>query len=263
MGVGKENAVRSARHPTLWGTIVAGFVVVIPTSAALADHYGHDGIRAPALLTIGPVMAVLVYPLIRHLYGEPLTERKWTELAEPFRTRFRSLLWRYLGLSWLWAVLSVSVLLVRHLGFLDFGTAMGLLGALLAMMLIAGLLLAGSGVLPRVLTDDPVVLATVGTAWWFAAVGHVVNGPVFALDGVLMGAEDFAYLRTWTVLAALVGGVTGQLVVTAGGGLLALWVAVQAMMLVRLASLLVRVRGSAWARTGHGVVTEPGSSRHP
>jgi putative MATE family efflux protein len=125
---------------------------------------------------------------------------------------------------------------------------------------IAGLLLAGSGVLPRALTDDPVVLAAVGTAWWFAALGHAINGPVFALDGVLMGAEDFAYLRTWTVLAAAVGGVTGQLVVTAGGGLFALWVAVQAMMLVRLASLLVRVRGSAWARTGHGLVTEPGAS---
>ncbi|GGI05625.1 MATE family efflux transporter [Egicoccus halophilus] len=122
---------------------------------------------------------------------------------------------------------------------------------------IAALLLAGGGVLPRLLTDDPTVLAVIATAWWFAALGHVVNGPVFALDGVLMGAEDFAYLRTWTVLAALVGGLGGQLVATFGGGLLGLWVAVQAMMLVRLVSLVARVRGTAWTRTGAGLVVEP------
>ncbi|MFA9432669.1 MATE family efflux transporter [Egicoccus sp. AB-alg2] len=122
---------------------------------------------------------------------------------------------------------------------------------------IAILLLAGGGVLPRLLTDEPQVLAVIASAWWFAALGHVVNGPVFALDGVLMGAEDFAYLRTWTVLAAVVGGVGGQLVATFGGGLLGLWFAVQAMMLVRLVSLVVRVRGTAWTRTGAGLVVDP------
>jgi putative MATE family efflux protein len=121
---------------------------------------------------------------------------------------------------------------------------------------IGALLLAGSGVLPRVLTDDPAVLAVVATTWWFAALGHLINGPVFALDGVLMGAEDFAYLRTWTVLAAVVGGVGGQVAATFGGGLFGLWVAVQVMMLVRLLSLVLRVRGAAWSRTGAGLVTD-------
>jgi putative MATE family efflux protein len=121
---------------------------------------------------------------------------------------------------------------------------------------VAVLLLAGSALLPRLLTDDPVVLAVVAGAWWFAALGHLINGPVFALDGVLMGAEDFAYLRTWTVLAAVVGGLGGQLVAATGGGVLGLWVAVQAMMLVRLLSLVVRVRGSAWTRAGAGLVTD-------
>jgi putative MATE family efflux protein len=123
---------------------------------------------------------------------------------------------------------------------------------------IGTLLLAGSGVLPRVLTDDPAVLTVVATTWWFAALGHLLNGPVFALDGVLMGAEDFAYLRTWTVFAAVVGGVGGQLAATFGGGLFGLWVAVQVMMLVRLLSLVLRVRGAAWSRTGAGLVTDPG-----
>ncbi len=123
-------------------------------------------------------------------------------------------------------------------------------------VVVAVLLLAGAGVLPRLLTDDGQVLAAVAAVWWFAALGHLVNGPVFALDGVLMGAEDFAYLRTWTIVAAAVGGVSGQVVVAFGGGLFGLWVAVQAMMVVRLISLVARVRGQRWATTGAGLVTE-------
>jgi putative MATE family efflux protein len=119
--------------------------------------------------------------------------------------------------------------------------------------LVVGLaLLAGSGVLPRVLTDDPAVLGMVATAWWLASLGHVLNGTVFVLDGALMGAEDFAYLRTWTLVAAAVGAIGGQAVATFGGGLLGLWVVIQLMMLVRLVSLVLRLRSGRWARTGPG-----------
>ena len=121
---------------------------------------------------------------------------------------------------------------------------------------MAVLLLAATPIGPRVLTDDPAVLVAASGVWWLMAGGQLINGPVFALDGVLMGAEDFAYLRTWTVVAAVVGGAGGQLIVTAGGGLLGLWVAVQAMMLVRLASLVLRLRGEGWTRTGAALVSE-------
>lgn len=111
-------------------------------------------------------------------------------------------------------------------------------------------LVVAGGVVPRLLTDDATVLVVVAAAWWLAMGGHVVNGPVFVLDGVLMGAGDFAYLRNWTVAAAAVAAVTAQAAVSAGGGILSLWVAVQAMMVVRLVSLLARLRGDAWMTTG-------------
>jgi putative MATE family efflux protein len=120
---------------------------------------------------------------------------------------------------------------------------------------VAALLILGRDLLPRVLTDDPAVLAAIGGAWVFAAAAHVINGPVFALDGVLMGAEDFAYLRTWTVTAAVVGGAAGQLVPAIGGGLLGLWIAVELLMVIRLVSLVLRVRGDAWGRPGAALVT--------
>lgn len=122
----------------------------------------------------------------------------------------------------------------------------GVLGGVAA----AATLVVAGGVVPRLLTDDATVLGAAAAAWWLAMGGHVVNGPVFVLDGVLMGAGDFAYLRNWTLAAAVLAAVTAQVAVTAGGGLLSLWVAVQAMMVVRLASLGVRLRGGAWTTTG-------------
>ena len=125
------------------------------------------------------------------------------------------------------------------------GRTTGLLGAGGGVILAAVLLLA-SDVLPRLLTDDPAVLATVATAWWLLAVGHLITGVVFALDGVMMGAEDYRYLRNTTVVAALAAGTAAQLVATAGGSLLALWVCVQAMMVLRFVALVGRLRGRGW-----------------
>lgn len=48
----------------------------------------------------------------------------------------------------------------------------------------------------------------------------------------------------------------GQLGATSGGGLFGLWMAVQAMMLVRLLSLVLRLRGDGWSRTGAAPVSE-------
>jgi Na+-driven multidrug efflux pump len=86
----------------------------------------------------------------------------------------------------------------------------------------------------------------VGTAWAIGALVQVPGGVAFVLDGVLMGAEDWAYLRTWTIAAAVAAGAAAQVVPTLGGGLPALWWCVMAMMVARAVSLLVRVRGDAW-----------------
>lgn len=113
-------------------------------------------------------------------------------------------------------------------------------------MATAGLLLVLGGSLPRVLSDDATVLAVVGSAWAIGALVQLPGGIAFVLDGVLMGAEDWAYLRTWTLVAAVGAGVAAQAVPGLGGGLPALWWCVVGMMVVRAASLLWRVRGDAW-----------------
>lgn len=111
---------------------------------------------------------------------------------------------------------------------------------------LAGILLIGRGLVAGLFTGDPVVLTTIATAWVLASIGHVLGGPVFVLDGILMGAADYRYLRTWTVLAALLAGALAQVGASLGAGLLWFWICVQIMMVIRGASLLLRLRGRTW-----------------
>lgn len=115
---------------------------------------------------------------------------------------------------------------------------------------VAAALLFLDDVVPRLLTNEPNVLTAVASAWWLAVGGHVLNGWLFVLDGVFMGAGDFAYLRTWTLVAAVVGAGLAQLATATGWGLLGLWVAIEVMMIIRLLALLVRLRGQTWTQVG-------------
>lgn len=107
------------------------------------------------------------------------------------------------------------------------------------------------GVLPGVFTTDAAVLALVPVAWWFFVAMQPVAGVVFALDGVLLGAGDAAYLRTTTLAAALVGFlplIWGSLVF--GWGLAGIWTGLSAFMLLRLLAVGWRVRSDRWLVTG-------------
>ena len=115
-----------------------------------------------------------------------------------------------------------------------------------------GLLFAALyAVLPGVFTADPAVLDAVGVPWWFFAALQPVAGVVFALDGVLLGAGDAAFLRTTTLVAAL-GGFLPLIWASLGfgWGLAGIWSGLSAFMLVRLVAVGWRARSGAWAVPG-------------
>jgi putative MATE family efflux protein len=119
------------------------------------------------------------------------------------------------------------------------GTGFGVLFAALA------------GVLPRVFTHDAAVLAAVPAAWWFFAGMQPLTGVVFALDGVLMGAGDAAYLRTWTLVAAAGGFLPMVWASLAfGWGLVGIWTGLLLFVVLRLVAVLLRVRSGGWAVAG-------------
>lgn len=114
-------------------------------------------------------------------------------------------------------------------------------------VVVAGALLALRTVLPPLFTADPAVLDQAGVVWWFLALMQPLAGVVFALDGVLMGAGDVAYLRTVTLGSALVGFVPLSLLSGAlGWGLPGVWTGLTLFIALRLGAVVARVAGSRW-----------------
>lgn len=107
-------------------------------------------------------------------------------------------------------------------------------------------LLLGQPLFVSVFTDDAQVAAMVATAWWLPAVAMPLHALVFVLDGLLMGAEDYSFIRTWTVAGSVLGAVMAQVGVTLGAGLLWLWISYEVVMLLRGLPMLLRARGDAW-----------------
>jgi Na+-driven multidrug efflux pump len=108
-----------------------------------------------------------------------------------------------------------------------------------------------SGVLPPLFTPDPAVLAAVPVPWWFFAAMQPIAGVVFALDGVLLGAGDAAFLRTSTLLGAVVGFLPLIWASLAfGWGLAGIWSGLALFMVIRLVAVGLRARGDHWTITG-------------
>ncbi|MDQ6874035.1 MAG: MATE family efflux transporter [Actinomycetota bacterium] len=105
--------------------------------------------------------------------------------------------------------------------------------------------------LPKVFTSSLTVQHQTHLLWpWFVAMLPAA-GLVFALDGVLIGAGDVGYLRTITVVAALVGFVPLNLAALHWHwGIGGVWAGLTAFVLIRTVGMLVRVRGGRWLVLG-------------
>jgi len=111
-------------------------------------------------------------------------------------------------------------------------------------------ILAGRDLISPLFSSDPEVQAALSGALVVLAVFQPAAGWVFALDGVLIGAGDARFLALGATVSAIVFAPLGALVMAADLGLEALWLAIGAWVLVRLALLVWRARGEAWAVVG-------------
>ncbi|MFC5141407.1 MATE family efflux transporter [Actinomycetospora rhizophila] len=142
------------------------------------------------------------------------------------------------------------------LGAASVGTARRVSGRVtrygLVLGCLAGIVFAATaGVLPGVFTPDPAVREVVPQAWWFFVALQPLAAYVFALDGVLLGAGDAAYLRRITVGSAVcVFLPTIWLSLVFGWGLVGIWAGLSLFIVARAVAVGLRVRGDAWAVTG-------------
>ncbi|TVT04515.1 MATE family efflux transporter [Amycolatopsis bartoniae] len=106
-------------------------------------------------------------------------------------------------------------------------------------------------VLPHAFTADPGVLGEIPHAWWFFVALQPIAGVVFALDGVLLGAGDAAFLRTATLVSAALGFLPLIWISLAlGWGLTGIWTGLSLFIVLRLIAVVVRWRSGRWAVTG-------------
>ncbi|GAB33880.1 hypothetical protein GOOTI_087_00040 [Gordonia otitidis NBRC 100426] len=123
--------------------------------------------------------------------------------------------------------------------------------SVIAASVMAVVFALGAGVVPRLFTSDTRVLDVIGTPWWFFVAMLPIAGVVFALDGVLLGSGDAAYLRTATLIAALTGFLPLiWLSLVFDWGLAGIWTGLVVFMVIRMLTVVWRIRSGRWQRVG-------------
>lgn len=122
-----------------------------------------------------------------------------------------------------------------------------------AALMLAGVLALGASFVPGLFTDDDAVRAAIGVPWWFLVAQLPFAGVLFALDGVLLGAGDAAFMRNVTVLSALAGFLPlTWLSLVFGWGLAGIWAGLSAFIGLRLVFGVWRTWSGRWAVPGRG-----------
>ncbi|MFF0814148.1 MATE family efflux transporter [Rhodococcus sp. NPDC003318] len=109
----------------------------------------------------------------------------------------------------------------------------------------------GYGVIPTLFTADTEVQDQTRVIWWFFVAIMPVAGVVFALDGVLLGAGDAAFLRNATLGCAIVGFLPLiWLSLAYDWGLAGIWSGLTVFMVLRMLTVVWRTSSGRWAVTG-------------
>ena len=116
---------------------------------------------------------------------------------------------------------------------------------------LGALIAAGEPVVPHLFSGDPHVIAQAHVVWpWFAAM-QPAAAIVFALDGVLIGAGDLAFLRNVTLVAGFGAFLPAiWLALALHWGLAGIWFGLTLFVVVRLVGNGARVHRGQWAVTG-------------
>ena len=117
--------------------------------------------------------------------------------------------------------------------------------------LFAAVLLPLANWIPQVFTSDSAVIHQAKLIWPLFALMQPLAGAVFALDGILIGASDTAYLM-WSMLVAscFVYIPIALLSLELGWGIIGVWAGLVGLIVARLTFLAARFAGQRWAVVG-------------
>ena len=242
-----------------WGTAIAqscmgaGFVWLI------VRHVGRDDLApvvalARRLVSVGKFLFVRTASLIAAflLAGAVVARFGDAELGA-FQISFQ--LWIFLALVLDAIAIAGQIIVGRELGAgrpeRAFAASVRMIGLAAAVgTVFAVALLALSDVLPRLFSGDEAVLAQCALLWPIFALMQPLNGAVFALDGILIGAGDGPYIAGSMVVAFAACTVVLAVTVAADWGIRGVWAAIGVLIVVRLATMGARFARRRWLVTG-------------
>lgn len=230
----------------------AGFVVWMLRATGRRFRFRLDLLRR--LLRVGRHLFVRTSALYAaFLIAGAVAARFGDESIGAHQVAFQ--LWVFLALVLDAIAIAGQVIVGRMLGA---GDADGAFAASARMIVLtvhlgvafAAVMLVFEGYLPRIFTSDDAVIAQAHELWPIFALMQPLNGAVFALDGILIGAGDARYLM-WSMLTSMAVSVAVALAALAyDWGIVGVWSALLALILVRLTTLAFRFSGRRWLVTG-------------
>ena len=241
-----------------WGTVIAqagmgiAFVVLLVRSAR-GDLRPQVRLMR-RLVTVG-----------RHIFIRTAALMAAFTLAGAIVTRFGDAsiaahqiafqLWIFLALILDAVAIAGQVIVGRSLGAGETKRAYEASVRMIWLSVYAGVFFAAvmfglEGVLPHAFTGDELVIERAQAIWFLFALMQPLNGAVFALDGILIGASDGPFLA-WSMVAAFAVSAAVALAALAfDWGIVGVWAALVVLIAVRLALMSWRFAGRRWLVTG-------------
>jgi Na+-driven multidrug efflux pump len=164
-------------------------------------------------------------------------------------------LWIFLALVLDAIAIAGQVIVGRGLGAGDTERAYAASARMITLSVYAGVafgavMLGLEGVLPYAFTSDELVIERTQAIWPLFALMQPLNGAVFALDGILIGAGDGPFLA-WSMVAAFAASAVVALAALAfDWGIVGVWCALVVLIVVRLGLMSWRFAGRRWLVTG-------------
>jgi putative MATE family efflux protein len=241
-----------------WGTVIAqagmgaAFIVVIVRAAHGDTRPDRELMRR--LLVIGRYLFVRTAALLAAftLAGAVIARFGDASLAA-HQIAFQ--LWIFLAFVLDAIAIAGQVIVGRGLGAGDTERAWAASVRMIWLSVYAGVvfgavMLALQGILPYVFTSDELVVERTQEIWLLFALMQPLNGAVFALDGILIGAGDGRFLM-WSMVAAFAVCALGSLAALVfDWGIVGVWASLVLLICVRLGLMLWRFSGRRWLVTG-------------
>jgi putative MATE family efflux protein len=239
-----------------WGTVIAqvGMGLAFVAVQRRAGFERPQLARMRPLMRIGSEIAVRTGALLgSFLVASAVLARVGAASLAAHQIAFQLFVFLALVLDAL--AIAAQVMVGRLLGAGDAARARAAAGRVILWSVVVatgfGLaLLALSDVLPRAFTDDPLVVERAHEIWWLFAALMPINGAVFALDGILIGAGDTRFLMWGMLAAAAVYVPVALLALDRGWGIVGVWSGLAALIAVRALTCGLRFLSSRWVLTG-------------